>query len=135
MMVRQSFFFSLMLPILAAASPTVVDDPAGISLAKRGSEEGLETIERRQYTYTTCGSLHLLCCNTYGYASDYNIAPILALLGVSIGGTYKVGLTCTPISILGGVSSTCTAQPLCCWWGAEYNYLVAIDCWPVDMSL
>ncbi|KAF9476188.1 hypothetical protein BDN70DRAFT_882727 [Pholiota conissans] len=76
---------------------------------------------------------HLLCCNSLTYASDPSTAAILQLLGINVGGLYTVGLSCSPMSQV-GISSIagCAAEPVCCWWGAEYNYLVAIDCVAVN---
>ncbi|KAF8187764.1 hypothetical protein BJ912DRAFT_969573 [Pholiota molesta] len=79
---------------------------------------------------------NLLCCNSLTYASDPATAAILQLLGINVGGLYTVGLTCQPMSYVGvvgsGAASQCAAQPLCCWWGAQYNYVVAIDCVAVN---
>ncbi|PPQ69715.1 hypothetical protein CVT26_001632 [Gymnopilus dilepis] len=95
-------------------------------------QQGELTIERRQFgePASLCAT-ELLCCNTVQHAGDPSTAQILALLGISnlgVAGDYTVGLGCSPMSVVGIGGSQCSAQPVCCWWGAEYAWIVAIDC-------
>lgn len=86
----------------------------------------------------------ILCCNSVTYvrphsllpgtadqvriaqASDPSTAQLLALLGINIAGSYHVGVSCTPIAFVGAGSGSCSAQPVCCWWGAQYVRVILI---------
>ncbi|KAF9460858.1 hypothetical protein BDZ94DRAFT_1311071 [Collybia nuda] len=60
-----------------------------------------------------CNTDGLQCCNSAGSAAA---STLLGLLGVIIQDlTVAVGITCTPINVLGiGAGGACTAQPVCC---------------------
>ncbi|KJA16305.1 hypothetical protein HYPSUDRAFT_47514 [Hypholoma sublateritium FD-334 SS-4] len=114
---------------LAAATP----GPA-ISIREPASSESLE---RRQLGIAVPASscaTEILCCNSVTYASDPSTAQLLALLGINVAGSYPIGVSCTPIAFVGVGTGSCSAQPVCCWWGAQYGYLVAIDCTPIDLD-
>ncbi|KAF8887448.1 hypothetical protein CPB84DRAFT_1654737, partial [Gymnopilus junonius] len=56
----------------------------------------------------------LLCCNSVSRAGDPSTAQLLALLGINISPTYTVGLSCSPITVVGIGGSECNAEPVCC---------------------
>ena len=67
-------------------------------------------------TGSSGGNGDVECCNTVGSASDPGIATELGLLGVVVqDANVLVGITCTPISVI-GIGSGCqaNAEPVCC---------------------
>ncbi|TFK26276.1 hypothetical protein FA15DRAFT_588626 [Coprinopsis marcescibilis] len=58
------------------------------------------TLQSRQ----TCGH-HLLCCGSVQPANVDPTATLLGLLGIAVTpGTTPVGINCTPVSVIGGIS-------------------------------
>ncbi|CAA7263943.1 unnamed protein product [Cyclocybe aegerita] len=82
-----------------------------------------------------CNAGNLQCCDTAQSANSPAVAIILALLGIVVPDvTAAVGLTCTPISVIGVGGDSCTAQPVCCA-SNSFNGLVAFGCTPVNLNL
>ncbi|KZV64268.1 hydrophobin-domain-containing protein [Peniophora sp. CONT] len=87
---------------------------------------------------SACNSGALQCCNSIQNSSSLNesgngglldLIPI-ALQGVNI----PIGLTCTPIDVLGLGSNTCQQQTACCT-GNTFSGAVTLGCSPVALSL
>ncbi|KAF8997848.1 fungal hydrophobin-domain-containing protein [Cyathus striatus] len=79
------------------------------------------------------GSLH--CCQSVQSASSQSVAKLLALLGVPVQGVNaQVGLTCTPVTVIGIAGNNCDAQPACCT-GQNYNGAVVLGCNPISANL
>ncbi|KIP01475.1 hydrophobin [Phlebiopsis gigantea 11061_1 CR5-6] len=104
----------LALPLLAVATP----------------------LEVRQNGSCDTGSLQ--CCESTVEPSDVPSDPlvgaILGLLGIVVGDlTGLVGLTCSPISVVGiGSGDACTASPVCCT-NSNVGGLISIGCVPVSL--
>ncbi|KAF9556927.1 fungal hydrophobin, partial [Agrocybe pediades] len=82
-----------------------------------------------------CTAGQLQCCNSTGTASESSISALLGLLGIVVQDvTAVVGVTCSPISVIGIGGNSCTAQPVCCT-NNSFHGLVALGCNPVDLSL
>ncbi|KAF8161692.1 hydrophobin [Crassisporium funariophilum] len=82
-----------------------------------------------------CNTGDIQCCNSVQPATSQSAAMLLGLLGVDMCSiTGLVGLTCSPISVIGIGGSSCTAQPVCCE-NNNFNGLIAIGCTPVDLNL
>ncbi|KAJ3490886.1 hypothetical protein NLJ89_g11395 [Agrocybe chaxingu] len=82
-----------------------------------------------------CNTGPIQCCNTTGTTKDTPIAALLGLLGVVVQGVdVLIGVTCTPISVIGIGGNSCTAQPVCCT-NNSFNGIVAIGCTPVNINL
>ncbi|KAH7883461.1 hydrophobin 2 [Phlebopus sp. FC_14] len=109
---------TLALPIAALAA-VVAAGPA-----KRG------TIPASQ-----CNTGDLSCCNQVESASDPTVTTLASLLGIVLGPVDAlVGLSCTPITVIGtGSGATCTQQPVCCT-DNNYNGLINVGCSPVDLN-
>ncbi|KAH8119784.1 hydrophobin-251 [Phellopilus nigrolimitatus] len=83
-------------------------------------------------TTSSCNTGSLECCNSVQSASSPQAASLLGLLGVVLGADVPVGLTCSPLSVVGLSSSSCTADPVCCS-GNNYSGLVVVGCSPINL--
>ncbi|KAF8154240.1 hydrophobin-251 [Crassisporium funariophilum] len=82
-----------------------------------------------------CNTGDLQCCNSAQAANSAAVAPLLGLLGIVVQDvTALVGLTCSPISVIGIAGNSCSAQPVCCS-NNSFNGLVALGCTPVNLNL
>ncbi|KAF9007109.1 fungal hydrophobin-domain-containing protein [Cyathus striatus] len=82
-----------------------------------------------------CTTGNLQCCNSTGTAKNSAISTLLGLLGIVISDiTALVGVTCSPISVIGVGGNSCTAQPVCCT-NNSFNGVVALGCTPVNLNL
>ncbi|KAL0948211.1 hypothetical protein HGRIS_010817 [Hohenbuehelia grisea] len=102
----------LALPLLAAATAIPRTEPAG-----------------------QCNTGSIQCCNSTKKASDPVVGILAGLLGIVLGPiTGQVGLTCTPLSVIGLGGNSCTAQPVCCT-GNSFNGLIVLGCSPINLNL
>ncbi|KAF5356489.1 hypothetical protein D9757_004555 [Collybiopsis confluens] len=103
-------FVSVVLATLAAATPAPRNEPA-----------------------SSCTTGPIQCCNTVTTASDPAAAGIIALLGIVVQDlTAVVGLTCSPITVIGVGGSGCSAQAVCCE-DNSHGGLISIGCVPVQL--
>ncbi|KAF9477839.1 hydrophobin [Pholiota conissans] len=84
----------------------------------------------------SCNTGPVQCCNSLTSSDGPVVSNLLSLLGVAVGDiTGQVGLTCSPISVLGlGHGSSCSSQPVCCS-NNSFNGVVALGCNPINISL
>ncbi|EGO01039.1 hypothetical protein SERLA73DRAFT_179079 [Serpula lacrymans var. lacrymans S7.3] len=84
-------------------------------------------------TVSQCNTGDLQCCNSVESASSSGVADLLGLLGIVLGDiTGLVGITCSPLSIIGLGSSSCTAEPVCCE-NNTFNGLISLGCSPITL--
>ena len=50
---------------------------------------------------SSCSTGPVQCCNTVGYSSNPVVSLILGLLGVVVPADVLVGVTCSPITVIG----------------------------------
>ncbi|KAK7037505.1 hypothetical protein VNI00_010997 [Paramarasmius palmivorus] len=82
-----------------------------------------------------CNTGSIQCCNSVQNAGDKSVAGILALLGVVVQDVNAlVGVTCTPITVIGAGGNSCSAQPVCCT-NNSFNGVVALGCTPINLNL
>ncbi|KAF9528995.1 fungal hydrophobin-domain-containing protein [Crepidotus variabilis] len=82
-----------------------------------------------------CNTGSLQCCNSVQAANSSSITGILGLLGVAVGSiTGLVGVTCSPLSVIGIGGNSCTAQPVCCT-GNNFSGLIVLGCSPINLNL
>ncbi|KAI0367144.1 hydrophobin [Pilatotrama ljubarskyi] len=81
----------------------------------------------------SCSTAPLQCCQSVEPADSAAVAPILKGLGVVVQDVNAlVGVTCTPISVVGvGGSDACSANTVCCQ-DNSFGGLVSIGCVPVS---
>ncbi|KAJ3737833.1 hydrophobin 2 [Lentinula guzmanii] len=103
-------FVTAVFATLAAATPTPRTEPAG-----------------------SCSTGPVQCCNTVESANSSGIAGILGLLGVVLEDLdVLVGVTCSPITVIGASGSSCSAQAVCCE-DNSHGGLISIGCLPVTL--
>ncbi|KDR76991.1 hypothetical protein GALMADRAFT_246172 [Galerina marginata CBS 339.88] len=96
-----------------------------IAGARRSSPSGISN---------SCNTGPVQCCNTVTTASNPVASLIIGLLGLVLGPDVAVGLTCSPLTIIGVGSSSCSQQPVCCE-NNSFNGLIAIGCSPININL
>ncbi|KAE9407600.1 hydrophobin 2 [Gymnopus androsaceus JB14] len=103
-------FVSAALATLAVATPTLRGEPA-----------------------SSCSTGPVQCCNTVEPASSSAAAGLLGLLGIVLQDlTVDVGLTCSPITVIGAAGGSCSAQAVCCQ-DNSHGGLISIGCVPVTL--
>ncbi|KAE9407603.1 hydrophobin 2 [Gymnopus androsaceus JB14] len=103
-------FVSATLATLAVATPTLRGEPA-----------------------SSCTTGPIQCCASTESATDPTAAGILSLLGIVVQGVdVLVGLTCSPITVIGAGDSSCSAQAVCCQ-DNSHGGLISIGCAPVTL--
>ncbi|KAI3608906.1 hydrophobin [Moniliophthora roreri] len=84
---------------------------------------------------SSCSTGPIECCNTVTNAGDPAAAGILSLIGVVVQDlNVVVGLTCSPVTVIGAGGSGCSANPVCCS-DNSHGGLISIGCVPVDLNL
>ncbi|KAK0218776.1 hydrophobin [Armillaria fumosa] len=85
---------------------------------------------------TSCNTGPVQCCNSVESSSAPGVGALLGLLGLVLGGTTQVGMTCSPLSIVGLLpgGATCNQQTVCCE-NNNFNGVVALGCTPVNINL
>lgn len=82
-----------------------------------------------------CNTGSLQCCNSVQSASSGAVGLLLGLLGVVLQDlTVLVGITCSPLSVIGVGGNSCSAQPVCCE-NNSFNGIIAIGCTPININL
>ncbi|KAF5346289.1 hypothetical protein D9758_011495 [Tetrapyrgos nigripes] len=80
-----------------------------------------------------CNTGPIQCCNSVDKAGSSAVTPLLGLLGVVIQDlNVLVGVTCSPISVIGVGGDSCSAHPVCCE-NNNFKGLIAIGCVPVSL--
>ncbi|KAJ3545443.1 hypothetical protein NMY22_g2445 [Coprinellus aureogranulatus] len=82
-----------------------------------------------------CNTGPIQCCQKVTTARDPVAGLIISLLGIVIKDlSTVVGLTCSPVSVIGVGANQCSAQPVCCQ-NNSFNGLIAIGCTPAMMRV
>ncbi|KAM5537116.1 hypothetical protein V8D89_009262 [Ganoderma adspersum] len=120
------FYFLFALTVLAAAMP--------------GGQPPSTTTRTITVTQTatspeptsSCTTGPIQCCGSIQSPTDHDASAILGLLGIVIEGLdVLVGLTCSPINVIGvGSGSSCTANVVCCQ-NNNVGGLISIGCVPI----
>ncbi|KAF9460400.1 fungal hydrophobin [Collybia nuda] len=95
-----------------------------VGSAKRGTPSG---------TPGQCNTGAIQCCNSVTQANNPVAALLIGLLGIVVGPNVAVGLTCSPLSVIGIGGNSCTQQPVCCQ-NNSFNGLIAIGCSPINIG-
>ncbi|EIN06929.1 fungal hydrophobin, partial [Punctularia strigosozonata HHB-11173 SS5] len=81
-----------------------------------------------------CNTGNLQCCQHTADASDPVTGLLLGLLGIVVEAVDGlIGISCSPISIVGlGSGSACNASPVCCE-NNTFTGLIVIGCVPINI--
>ncbi|EIW57210.1 fungal hydrophobin [Trametes versicolor FP-101664 SS1] len=78
----------------------------------------------------TCSTGPVQCCNSVEKASNPVASLILGLLGIVLGPDVVVGITCSPLSVIGIGAGSCSANAVCCE-NNSHGGLISIGCIPI----
>ncbi|KAF9478761.1 fungal hydrophobin [Pholiota conissans] len=121
--VHALFFFLATLSVLAAATTVTVTVTAAQPTITAGAPAN------------QCNTGSLNCCDSLERSDGTLVGILLGLLGVVIQGVeVLVGITCSPIDILGIGQNSCNEQPVCCE-NDTFNGIIAIGCVPININL
>ncbi|PBK84066.1 fungal hydrophobin [Armillaria gallica] len=84
-----------------------------------------------------CATGSAQCCGSTQSPTDLSapVSTLLGLLGVVAGQlTGNVGVSCSPITVIGLGSNQCSDQVVCCD-GNNFNGLVSLGCTPLNVGL
>ncbi|KAG7442197.1 fungal hydrophobin [Guyanagaster necrorhizus] len=85
----------------------------------------------------SCTTGEVQCCQSVqNSGSTSNLTTTLfGLIGVVVGDLgVNVGLTCSPISVIGVGGNSCSAQTVCCE-NNSFNGVIALGCTPINVGL
>ncbi|KAJ3572066.1 hypothetical protein NP233_g3338 [Leucocoprinus birnbaumii] len=116
---RALFIVLLAFTVFVAATTTVTITPTPTSTPLPASQ---------------CGTGNLQCCNALERSDGSLVGTLLGLLGVVLQGVEAlIGITCSPIDILGIGQNSCHSQPVCCQ-NNDFHGLIAIGCVPININ-
>ncbi|TFK65626.1 hydrophobin-251 [Pluteus cervinus] len=82
-----------------------------------------------------CNTGSISCCNSVQSSQSTAVTQLAGLLGIDLGSiTGLIGLSCSPLSILGAGGNSCSAQPVCCT-GNSFSGLINLGCSPINLNL
>ncbi|KAK1231450.1 hypothetical protein PQX77_005430 [Marasmius sp. AFHP31] len=81
----------------------------------------------------SCNTGPIQCCNSVTSAKDPVASLLIGLLGIVLQDVnVLVGLTCSPITVIGGGNGGCNANPVCCE-NNSHGGLISIGCIPISL--
>ncbi|KXN85710.1 Fruiting body protein SC1 [Leucoagaricus sp. SymC.cos] len=89
---------------------------------------------------STCSTGPVQCCNQVqdnDHSAVKQVVNSLSLIGavVPIGSVAgQVGLTCSPVTVIGAQGNQCNAQTVCCS-NNSFNGVIALGCTPININL
>ncbi|EJD00320.1 fungal hydrophobin [Fomitiporia mediterranea MF3/22] len=117
----------LALPLLAVATPM----PGGVkTITVTAPAQPAPT------GVSQCNTGPIQCCDSVQSSSSGGLVSVLlGLLGVVLDGVnVPIGVTCSPITVIGAGGTSCSAQPVCCE-NNNFNGLIAVGCSPININL
>ncbi|GJF00060.1 fungal hydrophobin [Phanerochaete sordida] len=109
----------LALPFLAVATPTPNNPPPPTTSSAPAS---------------SCDTGSVQCCDSTVDSNSAQANALLGLLGIVLGDiTGLIGLSCSPISVIGvGTGSACSSNAVCCS-NTQVGGLIGIGCVPITL--
>ncbi|KAF8152957.1 fungal hydrophobin-domain-containing protein [Crassisporium funariophilum] len=137
--------FTTVFAVLAAAAASVAATPTtnaerlarGLPLlppVRRGTPVAAARRSSPSGVSNSCNTGPVQCCNTVTTAANPLASLLMGLLGVVAPSNVLVGLTCSPLSVIGVGGSSCNQQPVCCT-NNNFNGLIVIGCSPININL
>ncbi|KAJ7113779.1 hydrophobin, partial [Mycena epipterygia] len=82
---------------------------------------------------SSCSTGPIQCCDSSATAGDPAASAVLSLVGAVVQDlNVGVGLTCSPITVVGTSGGTCSGEALCCE-NSSFGGLIALGCVPVTL--
>ncbi|KAG6834162.1 hypothetical protein H0H93_011485 [Arthromyces matolae] len=82
-----------------------------------------------------CTTGPIQCCDSVQHSDQDAVTAIAKALGIVLPNVaIPVGVTCSPISLLGIGGNTCNAQTVCCEHN-DFDGLIALGCSPININL
>ncbi|KXN84421.1 60S ribosomal protein L27-A, partial [Leucoagaricus sp. SymC.cos] len=78
---------------------------------------------------SNCSTGPVQCCNSVTHSSHESATTVAQGLGLILPPDVAVGLTCSPLSVIGIGGNQCNAQTVCCD-NNNFNGLIAVGCTP-----
>jgi len=119
---------ALAAPILAAAAPGGTPTTSTVTVTV--------TTTATATPLSQCRADAVQCCqSTMTTGVDGILNLILGLLNVVVEGVgVSVGISCSPVTVVGASGTSCNVQPVCCE-NDTFNGLIAIGCVPININL
>ncbi|KIM41322.1 hypothetical protein M413DRAFT_146417 [Hebeloma cylindrosporum] len=82
----------------------------------------------------SCNTGPVQCCNSVTHANNAVASLLIGLLGLVVAPDVAVGITCSPLTLIGRGQNTCKQQPVCCE-NNHFNRLIVIGCSPININV
>ncbi|KAJ4468439.1 fungal hydrophobin-domain-containing protein [Lentinula edodes] len=119
------FAFTILAAAIPGGKPTTTTPPVTTTVTV--TAPGTTTTEPA----SSCSTSSLQCCDSTETAGSSAGTLLLGLLGIVVEDlNVLLGIGCSPITVIGAGSSSCSAQAVCCEDNAVGG-LISIGCVPV----
>ncbi|KAI0764925.1 fungal hydrophobin-domain-containing protein [Fomes fomentarius] len=130
-----TFYFVLTLSLLAVAMPGGSPPQKPTTTVPAPPKTTTVTVTAPAPTQSggnTCSTGPVQCCQSMGKVDDPVFGTILGLLGIVLDGVdVLLGLTCSPITVIGvGSGNACSSNVVCCQ-NNNVGGLISIGCIPI----
>ncbi|GJE95854.1 fungal hydrophobin [Phanerochaete sordida] len=120
-----------LLSVLAVATPNVALDKRNNPPPTTTTATKTVTVTAAPTSVSSCSTGPIQCCDSVQKASSPAAANLLGLLGIVVEGVDAlVGLTCSPITVIGVGGGQCSATTVCCE-NNSFGSLISIGCVPI----
>lgn len=83
----------------------------------------------------SCSTGPVQCCNSVKKKDDPSLTSTYESLGITVQDvTGDVGVTCSPITVVGAGGTSCSGQTVCCS-NNTYNGVIAIGCTTININV
>ncbi|KAK7696115.1 hypothetical protein QCA50_000758 [Cerrena zonata] len=92
-------------------------------------------LEARNDAPSSCDTGPIQCCQSTATAGSKTGSALLDAIGVVVQDlNVLLGITCSPISVIGTGGNSCSANPVCCE-DNSHGSLISIGCVPINIDL
>ncbi|TFK60745.1 hydrophobin-domain-containing protein [Pluteus cervinus] len=110
---------------------SIIGDPLPITSIIGSVPDPLPTVLPIQPDQCTTGPIQ--CCQTVQSAGSLLSLPSIASILPPVDPTVLVGVTCTPLTIVGLGGDSCSEQPVCCT-DNSFGGVISVGCTPVNLN-
>lgn len=102
-------------PVTTTVTVTAVSVPLRVVLLFSWRQLFSQPASTATESAGSCNTGPIQCCNSVQKADSSSATALLGLLGIVLQELdVLVGITCTPITVIGAGGSECSASPVCC---------------------